>query len=459
MADRRLAMMRLVHGPSSLRSLPFGSASAGVVSNGIGLLITVLIQVVSVPAYLTTFGATVYGEWLVLSAIPLYLSLGDLGFASVAATQATREFAIGEVARARCTMRSAWLAVTCLSVVLFGLAGLLLGLVPIGLLPIHAIPSSDARTILLLLVGYMLTTVQSSFVEGCFRAGGRFPLGTVMASFLRLAEFVAAVLTALWTHSPVAAALALLGVRALGQVAYALLLRRHVPLLTLGYQTANLPRVRELAVPALTYLSFPLGNALAAQGMVVVTAAELGAGAVVTLNALRVMAMLLRHIANVAHVGVFPEITAALARSEGDRARRLVNNSLAASLLAAGICGVVLAAGGDTILHIWTGGRIQASLALILAMAATILADLPWLAWSMFLLARNEHQLLGVLYAGSCLLAVVTAKLLLSRLGLLAVPLALLLTDVVLYVPAYRGARRVQRLAQPRRSLCWTDSC
>jgi O-antigen/teichoic acid export membrane protein len=451
-------MTRLVvHRPGSLRSLRFGSASAGVASNGIGLVITVLIQVASVPAYLTSFGAAVYGEWLVLSAIPLYLSLGDLGFASVAATQATREFAIGEVARARCTMRSAWLAVTCLSVVLFGLAGLLLELVPIELLPIHAIPSSDARSILLLLVGYTLTTVQSSFVEGCFRAGGRFPLGTVIASLLRLAEFVAAGVTALWTHSPVAAALALLGVRALGQVAYALLLRRHVPRLTLGYRAANFPQIRALAVPALAYLPFPLGNALAIQGMVVVTAGELGAGAVVTLNALRVMAMLLRHTATTVHHGVFPEVTAAIARSEGDRARRLVNTSLAASLLAAGLCGVVLVAGGGTILDIWTGGRIQASPALILAMAATILADLPWLAWSMFLLARNEHQLLSVLYAGSCLLAVVTAKLLLSHLGLLAVPLALFLTDVVLYVPTYRGARRVHRLAQPQRSLCSTD--
>lgn len=448
-----------VRRPGSLRSLRFGSASAGVASNGIGLAITVLIQVASVPAYLTGFGATVYGEWLVLAAIPLYMSLGDLGFASVAATQATREFAIGEVTRARCTMRSAWLSVTCLSVVLFGFAGLLLGLVPIELLPIHAIPSGDARLVLLLLVGYTLTTVQSSFVEGCFRAGGRFPLGTMIANLLRLAEFVAAALTALWTHSPVAAALALLGIRALGQVAYALLLRRYVPRLTLGYRAASLARVRELAVPALAYLSFPLGNALATQGMVVVTAAELGGGAVVTLNALRIMAMLLRHTANVVHHGVFPEITAAIARNEGDRARRLVNSSLTASFLAAGLCGVVLAAGGGTILDVWTGGRIQASPALILAMATTILADLPWLAWSMFLLARNEHQLLSVLYAGSCLLAVIAAKLLLSRLGLLAVPLALALTDVVLYGPAYRGARRVHRLAQPQRSLCSTEPC
>jgi O-antigen/teichoic acid export membrane protein len=436
-------MARSIPRPANLSSLRFGNASAGVASNGIGLAITVLIQVASVPAYLKGFGASVYGEWLVLSAIPIYLSLGDLGFASVSATDATREFAMGEAARARCTMRSAWLAVTLFSVVLFGLAGLLLGLLPIEFLPVQAIASSDARWILLLLVGYALVTVQSSFVEGSFRAGGRFPLGTMIANLLRLAEFVAAVSTALWSHSPVATALALLGTRLVGQVTYVLALERLVPDLTLGHRGVAMVQLRGLVTPGLAYLLFPLGNALAAQGMVLVTAAELGAGAVVTLNALRVMAMLLRHTANVIHLGVLPEVTVAIARREEARARRLVNTSLAASLLATGFCAVVLAVAGGTVLAVWTGGRIQASSILIFAMAATILADVPWLAWSLVLLARNEHQLLGALYVGSCLLAVVTAKLLMPRLGLMTIPLALFVMDLILYVPAYRGARRV----------------
>jgi O-antigen/teichoic acid export membrane protein len=410
------------------------------------LAIGILIQIAAVPIYLRGFGTTVYGEWLVLSAIPLYLSVSDFGFASVSANQATREAAIGDLARARGTMRSAWLMVTLLSAALLAVVGLLIPFVPFGFLPVRAIPSGDQRWILLLLIGYVLATLQSSFVEGCFRAGGRFPLGIIMANFLRLAEFVAAALVALWTRNPVAVAAALFGARAIGQAAYALALRRLVPELTLGFRDAHLARLRELAVPALAFLSFPLGNALAVQGMVMVTAAELGAAAVVTLNALRVMANLLRHISGVVYNGVLPEVTAAVALEDRDRARRLVNTSFAVTLLVAALCAVVLAAAGNTMLAIWTDGRIRASSVLIVAMLATVLADLPWLAWSLLLLARNEHQLLGALYAGSCLLAVFAAELLLPRLGLLAVPLALFLIDVIVYLPAYRGSTRSLRL-------------
>jgi hypothetical protein len=164
---------------------------------------------------------------------------------------------------------------------------------------------------------------------------------------------------------------------------------------------------------------------------------------VLTFKDLRFMSNLLRHIGSVVYKGVLSEVTFAIARGDKARAERLVNNGLVATLSIGGVCGVVLSAGADTILGVWTGGTVQAPLTLVLAMLATVLADLPWLAWSLPLLARNEHQLVGVLYAGSCLLAVLTAKLLLPRLGLLAVPLSLLLVDVVLYGPAYRGSTRI----------------
>lgn len=410
------------------------------------MAIAILIQIASVPIYLRGFGTTVYGEWLVLSTIPLYLSISDLGFASVSANQATRQATVGDLARARETMRSAWLMVSLLSASLFAVAGLLVPFVPFGFLPVRAIPTADQRWILLLLIGYALATLQSSFVEGCFRAGGRFPVGIIMANLLRLAEFVAAASVALSTRNPVVVAAALFGTRTIGQAAYALALKRLVPELALGFRAAHPARLRELVVPALAFLSFPLGNALAVQGMVMVTAAKLGASAVVTLNALRVMANLLRHISSVVYNGVLPEVTAAVALEDRDRARRLVNTSFAATLLVAGLCFVVLAAAGDIMLAIWTGGRVQASSVLIVAMLATVLADLPWLAWSLLLLARNEHQLIGALYAGSCLLAVLAAEFLLPRIGLLAVPLSLLLIDVIVYVPAYRGSIRSLRL-------------
>lgn len=431
---------------NSWRSMRLDQAATGVASNAFGFVITLAIQGASVPFYLRAFGLNRYGEWLVISAIPMYLSLSDLGFAAVSSTQATREFATGNASEARITMRSAWLVVSTGSLAILATLALLVWSLPVEWLHINEIPRHDAQLILLLLVAYTLMTVQSSLVEGCFRAGRRFPVGISIATALRLFEFVVAALTALGTHSPVITAGSLLGARILGQVAYLYQLRRLVPELMLGFQDAQYSTFRCLVLPGLGFLSFPLGNTVAMQGMIMVTATELGPAAVVVLNAVRIMGNMLRQIASTVYNGVLPEVTAALARGDHERARRLVNGGLAVTLVIAALCGATLVVAKNQILGVWTGGSVQAPALLVLAMAATVLVDLPWLAWSLLLIARNRHAVLGALYAGSCLLSVVAAKLLLPRLGLLAIPLTLLLVDVVLYVPAYRGAVRVLTL-------------
>lgn len=61
-----------------------------------GQVITIVIQLVSVPLVLHFWGDRVYGEWLVLSVIPAYFAMSDVGFASIAANQMTILMAKGE---------------------------------------------------------------------------------------------------------------------------------------------------------------------------------------------------------------------------------------------------------------------------------------------------------------------------------------------------------------------------
>ena len=54
-----------------------------------GQAVTVLVQLASIPLFLRYWGIERYGEWLILSAIPSYLALSDLGFGSAAANEMT----------------------------------------------------------------------------------------------------------------------------------------------------------------------------------------------------------------------------------------------------------------------------------------------------------------------------------------------------------------------------------
>jgi hypothetical protein len=70
----------------------------------LGPAVTVLVQLVNVPVMLRFWGPELYGEWLLLSAIPTYLLLTDMGFGNVAGSDMTirvnagdREGADGDV--------------------------------------------------------------------------------------------------------------------------------------------------------------------------------------------------------------------------------------------------------------------------------------------------------------------------------------------------------------------------
>src|SRR6266478_3684793 len=59
-------------------------------------IVTAVIQLVSVPIFLRFWGPRLYGEWLLLSTLPSYLSLSDMGFASVAGNDMTMRVAAGD---------------------------------------------------------------------------------------------------------------------------------------------------------------------------------------------------------------------------------------------------------------------------------------------------------------------------------------------------------------------------
>src|SRR3984885_3900212 len=87
----------------------------GVGSTALGPLITIVVQVISVPVFLHSWGAKLYGEWLILSAIPTYLAFSDIGFGNVAANDMTMRVAAGDRDGALVTFQSTWLLISACS--------------------------------------------------------------------------------------------------------------------------------------------------------------------------------------------------------------------------------------------------------------------------------------------------------------------------------------------------------
>src|SRR5712664_4644306 len=80
----------------------------GIAGTVLGPVVTAIVQIVSVPVFLHFWGVKLYGEWLILSAIPTYLMLSDMGFGSVAGNDMTMRVAAGDRESALETFQSTW---------------------------------------------------------------------------------------------------------------------------------------------------------------------------------------------------------------------------------------------------------------------------------------------------------------------------------------------------------------
>src|SRR5262249_10081754 len=81
---------------------------ANLGANGFAQLVNIITQLVAVPLFLYAWSKEHYGEWLLLSALPTYLSLAEAGFVSVSANKAAMLASAGKPEEVRRVLQTAW---------------------------------------------------------------------------------------------------------------------------------------------------------------------------------------------------------------------------------------------------------------------------------------------------------------------------------------------------------------
>src|ERR1700690_1814075 len=94
----------------------------GFCATALGPVVTAIIQLGSVPVLLHVWGAAKYGDWLLLSAVPSYLTLSDLGFGDASGSDMSMRVAADDRQGALQTFQSSWVLVTAVSLLTLLLA-------------------------------------------------------------------------------------------------------------------------------------------------------------------------------------------------------------------------------------------------------------------------------------------------------------------------------------------------
>jgi O-antigen/teichoic acid export membrane protein len=408
-----------------------GRLIRGFGATALGPIVTAIVQIVGVPLFLHAWGTKLYGEWLIMSAIPTYLALSDVGFATAACNDMTMRVAAGDRDGALETYQS--------TRVLMSITSLLAGIALLGivwLLPVtrwlnlSSMAISESRMTLSLLSLYALVTVQAGLYIVGFRCDGNYAFGTLVDNVIRLTEFIAAMIAVALSERPVVVAGVLLVTRILGTIVKNRLMFRKSPWLRHGLGRVRTASVRRLASPAIAYLAFPAGSALSLQGLVVVIGMVLGPVAVATFSAMRTLTRFALQITEIIRMGVWPELSAAYGAKNWNLARRLHRTACQASLwLSILAVGFLLIAGGR-ILTAWTHGRIVMDVSAFRWLLLVIIANAFWNTSSVATMASNKHQRIAAAYFAATAVATVAAYLLLQRFGLSGAAMALLIVDI-----------------------------
>jgi len=405
---------------------------AALAANGFGQAVTIGTQLLLTPLFFRQWGAALYGEWLILSAIPAYLALADLGVSSAAGNEMAMRAGAGELAGAQQTFRGAR-GVARMAAVLALLVGVLLALgSALGGWPsLSRIGAQDAALILLMLSAQVALGFSGGVVQAGFRCAGFNALGTTWANVARLAEALACGAALAGGQSPLVLCLATLVVRALMLVWQWALLRRRCSWLFEPAVPADPHMLRRLLWPSLAFMAFPVAYALALQGPILLIGSLYGSAAVAVFSAMRTLARLPVQLTNVLNNAVSPEVSRAHGEGDLGKIRRLHRTAWTLTAGAGVLACAVLGLLGPRISLVWLGHGHHDQPMLWWLLAVSWVSAV-WNVSSIVLTATNTHLRLSVIFLGANTVGLGLAALAGLWTGMPGLLAALLLVEVTM---------------------------
>ena len=415
--------------------------AAGFGVNIFGRGVTTLIQVVSVPIFLKHWGVDLYGEWLLLNSVPSYFSLSDVGFGSTAGNEMTMLMAGGKQAEALDVFQSV-LGLT--SAVSGGIGAIFFAIVwflPLNSwLHVNSISRHDTTLTIVWLSLSVLLTMQETLFQAAFRCVAQYAYGTFLKSLIQLGSFTGVSVVVLLGGGVVRAAFVFFAVNALGTILLWVELRRNVRWIRFGFEHAQVATLKRLAGPSISFMAFPVGNALSLQGMLLVIGHILGPGAVVVFSTARTVSRTAIQFMQLINNTVWPEMSVAVGAEDWPLARTLHRRSCQISI-ALGLSVVApLVVFGPSIWRKWTVHQFATDRVLLDLMLGLVVFSSLWFTSSVALAATNRHQRLAAVYLVATSGSLATAWGLCHWIGLRGAAIALIAGEAFMSIFVLRAS-------------------
>ncbi|MBB4122697.1 lipopolysaccharide biosynthesis protein [Martelella radicis] len=393
-------------------------------------------QLLLVPILLAVWSVDLYGEWLLISAVPIYFAMSDLGFLQAGSNELARRASQEDETSVRVFFREYTSLATVWS---SGILGVFI--IAVFLLPLHdwfnlsLLSPEQMRIAFVALLSSSMVSMNTNALLAGLRVRKLFHIGLMIragGAYLRiLATFIQVYFFA---SGPAEVAIQNLFFAILEYAACALLLKRVDLAPTFWMVSGRSEKLWPLLLIGLEYMLMPLAYSFSMQGMTVATGAILGTAAVAIFGTHRTLT---RTATTALQMFVQPLRAEAglMQRNEDVPALRellirLSRVTFWMSLIAA--IGLVLF--GGAIFRYWTHGRIafESSVFLLLLLASVL--EGIWRIAATVRLGSNKHRPLVWGFAAFSAVGVASAFLLGPHWGLAGMAVAVIIPNLAMCV-------------------------
>jgi O-antigen/teichoic acid export membrane protein len=416
--------------PSSLRRVGF-TFGAQIYNQVVNLGV----QIALVPVFLHVWGAERYGAWLLLSAIPTYLTFSDFGFTLSAKNEMTIKAARGDSEGAIVTYQSVFMLLNVVVAGVICLAGLALLNIRLGsFFALGDTSETQAKLVLFLLCADVVLYQYFLLFSGGVRAAGRPAAETALSATARLCGGLLTASTVFLGGGIIAVA-ALTLVKSLVFIAVIFLwLRNIAPWLRLGWSQASRAEVDRLFHPSVSFMSQTVAQALVISGPVIVLGMATRPLDVVIFSTCRTLARLGTTATNMIGAAIMPEYSRLFGLGNLQLFRRLIILHFAAALAISIIYLGGLSVFGGWIIFVWTKGKVYLEQPFFALLLFSVVFEMLWTTLFIPLAAINRHVVTAHAYGVLAFIAVICGYFLAASYGLTGVVAPLLIINVMMLI-------------------------
>ena len=412
--------------------------------NFFGQFVGTLIQFFSVPIFLKFWGIDLYGDWLILSTLPSYLSLSDIGFGSAAANKMTMLVATDNRHEALEVFQSTFLTINILCITIIAIFAPLAYLIPLeNWLNLSNQTHSDVSITIIVMSLYVLSSLQGNFLMSGFRCNGNYAQGNLILIITRITECFIVLVSVTLGAKLVLVSTIFFVVRSFGWTVLYLVLKVRVPWLKLGFNYSSFTEIKQLFQPAITFMAIPLGNAINNQRFLMVVAISLNPASVAIFSTMRTLSRFAFQIVNGIGNAVWPELSAAYGAGDLQSARNIHRRSVQASAWMSILASAALLAFGQQIINIWTNGKIPYNPVLFGGFLIIVIVNTLWFSSSIALVATNNHSNMSIRYVSVTIISIILSLILAQRVGMYGIIICICLGDLFMNFYVLRASLRI----------------